>query len=120
MKKLFYSIIFSAITLVSFLNGKFVLAEGYTGPKLSSPTPAVGTLFDFLTKVLEIAIKIGVPVVALAFIWTGYLFVSASGDPAKLKEARSMLLGTAIGTAVLFGSVVIANIVQGTIGLLGG
>ena len=120
MRKLFYAIIFSAITLMSFLNGQPVLAQGYTGPKLASPTPAIGTLFDFITKVLEIVIKISIPVVALAFIWTGYLFVSASGDPTKIKEARGWLLGTVIATAIIFGSIVIANIVQGTMTLIGG
>lgn len=120
MKKLFYSLIFSAITLVSFLNGKNVFAEGYTGPKLTSPTPAIGTLFDFITKVLEIVIRISVPVITLAFIWTGYLFVSTNGVQAKQTTARGWLLGTVIATAIIFGSVLIANIIQGTVSLLGG
>jgi len=120
MRKLFYAIIFSAITTASFLKEKVVFAADYTGTKLASPTPAIGTLFDFIKAILNIAIKIGIPVITLFFIITGFKFVSASGDPTKLKEARNMLLGTVIGTAVLLGSVVIANIVQGTMTLIGG
>ncbi len=111
MKKIFYLITLSFIPATSF-------AEGVT--KLASPTPGVGTLFDFVTAILNIVIKISIPVVSLAFIWTGYLFVSANGVEAKITEAKYWLYKTVIATAIIFGAVVIATIVKNTIGLLGG
>ena len=52
---------------------------------LQSPTPKVGTLFDFVVEILKILIKIGIPIVAVLFIYTGYLFVAAQGNEAELK-----------------------------------
>ncbi len=111
MRKFFYITALYLLPLVSF-------AQGVT--KLTSPTPAVGTLFEFVTAMLNIVIKISIPVISLAFIWTGYLFVSASGVEAKITEAKYWLYKTVIATAIIFGAVVIATIVKNTIGQLGG
>ncbi|MCX6738595.1 MAG: hypothetical protein NT098_00900 [Candidatus Parcubacteria bacterium] len=111
MRKFFYVTALYLLPLVSF-------AQGVT--KLTSPTPAVGTLFEFVTAILNIVIRISIPVITLSFIWTGYLFVSASGDPAKLKTARGWLIGSFIGAIVILSAVIVATIVKNTIGQLGG
>ncbi|MCX6735464.1 MAG: hypothetical protein NTZ13_00055 [Candidatus Parcubacteria bacterium] len=111
MRKFFYITALYLLPLVSF-------AQGVT--KLTSPTPAVGTLFEFVTAMLNIVIRISIPVITLAFIWTGYLFVSASGDPGKLKIARGWLVGSFIGAIVILSAIIVATIVKNTIGQLGG
>lgn len=86
----------------------------------STPTPKVGTLYDFVVAVLSIVIKIGIPVVVVLLIWTGYLFVTAQGDPTQLKTAKKALLGSVIGATILLCAVLIATIIKATIGELGG
>lgn len=66
---------------------------------------------DILTGV----IKIGIPIIALAIIYCGFLFVSARGNSEKLKKAKDALLYTLIGAAVLLGSWAIAQLISDTV-----
>ena len=83
---------------------------------LVSPTPAVGSMQDFAEVILRIIIKISIPVLAVYFIYTGFLFVSAQGNTTKLEEARRMFLWGCVGAVVVLGSIVIASLIWGTLG----
>jgi hypothetical protein len=85
------------------------------GGKICNPIPSVGSLPAFIKTFLEGAIKIGIPVAALAIVFCGFLFVSARGKPEELKKAKDALLYTLIGTAVLFGSWAIAKLISDTV-----
>jgi len=72
------------------------------------------TATDFKGVVLTIArllMTIGIPLAAIFIIFTGFKFVAARGDPKQLQEAKSMLLWTLIGTAVIVGAYAIATAV---------
>ena len=58
---------------------------------------------------------IGVPIIALAIIYAGFLFVTAQGNSEKLTKAKKTLLYTLIGAALLLGAVVIAEAIKGTV-----
>jgi hypothetical protein len=73
------------------------------------------TITAFIKTILESVIKIGIPIVALAIIYSGFLFVSARGNPEKLKEAKRALTFTLIGAAILLGSWAIAQLISETI-----
>ncbi len=75
-------------------------------------------IMAFIKNALIGALKIGIPVVALAIIYSGFLFVFALGNPEKLKKARDALLYSVIGAAILLGSWAIANLIVSTIGAL--
>ena len=79
----------------------------------------VNTLPDLIQKILEGALKIGIPIVALAVIYCGFLFVAARGNSEKLTKAKDALLYTIIGAAILLGSWAIAKMIQVTITGLG-
>jgi hypothetical protein len=89
-------------------------------PKLENPFKCPGggecTLTDLFEAIINnILIPIGVVAAVLAFIWSGFLFVMAQGEPAKLETAKRALLYTAIGTAILLGAWVITEVLNGTI-----
>jgi hypothetical protein len=65
--------------------------------------------------VRDIVIPIAVPFLALAIIYTGFLFVQARGNAEKLKEAKAALKWTLIGGAIILGAYVIATALQATI-----
>lgn len=65
--------------------------------------------------VRDIVIPIAVPFLALAIIYTGFLFVQARGNADKLKEAKAALKWTLIGGAIILGAYVIATALQATI-----
>ena len=77
------------------------------------------TLFTLLRTVINnILLPIGGVLAVLSFIFSGFLYVTAQGDTKKIGTAHNALLYTAIGTAVLLGSWVIANVIERTINQL--
>ncbi|OHB10715.1 MAG: hypothetical protein A3G05_00960 [Candidatus Zambryskibacteria bacterium RIFCSPLOWO2_12_FULL_45_14] len=79
------------------------------------------SLFTLMKAIVDnIILPVGGVLAVLAFIYSGFLYVTASGNDTKLKTAHKSLLYTAIGTAVLLGSWLLANVICSTINQLGG
>ncbi len=70
---------------------------------------------SFIAKLLSIVLMIGVPIVVLAIIYCGFLFVKAMGNPEEISKAKNALLYTVIGAALLLGCFVLANAIAGTV-----
>ena len=85
------------------------------GGKICNPLNSTSTLQDLIKNVLEKALYIGVPIIALAIIYSGFLFVSAVGNPEKIGKAKDTLLYTLIGAAILLGSWAIAQLITSTV-----
>ncbi|MFA5095100.1 MAG: hypothetical protein WC447_00325 [Candidatus Paceibacterota bacterium] len=73
------------------------------------------TLTGLIKTILEGVIKIGMPIIVLAIIYSGFLFVRAQGNSEKLNEAKRTLLYTLIGAAILLGSWGIALLITNTV-----
>ena len=91
---------------VSFAAGTI---DNPLGPNGATSIPA------FIQILLTGALKIGIPIVALAVIYCGFLFVAARGNSEKLTKAKDALLYTLIGAAILLGSYAIATLIQATV-----
>src|SRR3989344_8922015 len=76
----------------------------------------INNLPSFIYMILDLAFQIGAIFSVLAIIYVGFLFVSARGDPEKLKTARTAFLYTVIGIALLLGGRLIASVIGSTIG----
>ena len=74
-----------------------------------------GDLMSFINALIEIVIQIGTPILVLAVIYVGFLFVQASGKPEKLNEAKSALVYTLIGAAIVLGAFIISAAIKGTV-----
>lgn len=83
--------------------------------KICNPLSSTTTLPDLIKSILEGALKIGLPLIALAIIYCGFLFVQARGKPEELKKAKDALLYTIIGAAILLGSLAIAQMITNTV-----
>lgn len=70
---------------------------------------------SFVKKAIEIALQVGVPILILAIIYTGFLFVQAQGNKDKLTKAKDALTYTLIGGALLLGAFVIAEAIGTTV-----
>lgn len=92
----------------------FTQAQVKPPPKLDNPITQE-TLSTFIKSILDIVITIGIPVVALAIIYSGFLFVKARGNPEELQKAKSAFMWTIIGAAILLGSWVFAQAIGETI-----
>ena len=75
----------------------------------------INTVQGFIEVLLKGVIKIGMPVIALALIYCGFLFVAAVGNSEKIKKARESLVYTLIGAAILLGSWAIAILISETV-----
>jgi len=110
IKKNLFSIIFIAFMLV------LPVLSFAQDTKIFNPLgDNTQTLSGFVEKILKGVIKIGMPIIVLAIIYSGFLFVSAQGNSEKLSEAKRALLYTLIGAAILLGSWAIALLIRDTV-----
>jgi len=82
--------------------------------KIVNPINA-STLDGLIKTILEGVLKIGIPIIALAIIYCGFLFVSARGNPESIKKAKESLIYTLIGAAILLGAWAIALLIKDTV-----
>jgi hypothetical protein len=106
----------SSSTPSSTASGTITSSTGLKG--LQNPLK-VDTLAAFIQKILEIVTTIGIPIVAIFIIYSGFLFVKAQGDPGALKTAKETFLWTIIGAAILLASWILAKAICETVVQLG-
>lgn len=73
------------------------------------------TFSEFAAAVVKTAVQVLMPFIILAFIYSGFLFVSAQGNDEKLTHAKAVLWYSMIGAFVLFGAWGFAQIISKTI-----
>ncbi len=83
-------------------------------------TPDITSIPEFIKSILDLMMKVGIPVGTIFIIWAGFSFVTAQGDVSKLQSAKNALFWSCIGLGVLLGSWLIANAIVGTITQIGG
>jgi len=69
----------------------------------------------FIEAIINIVLIVAVPIIVLAVIYVGFLFVQAQGKPEAITKAKKALLYTLIGAALLLGAFVIANAIGKTV-----
>lgn len=74
-------------------------------------TSVNGLIKDILIGV----IKIGIPLIAIAIIYSGFLFVTAQGKPGDIETAKRAFMYTLIGGAILLGAWAIAQLISDTV-----
>lgn len=82
---------------------------------IENPLTKANTINELIKTILEGVIKIGMPIIALAVVYCGFLFVQARGNPEAIKKAKDSLLYTLIGAAILLGSWAIAQLISSTV-----
>lgn len=99
--------------LASFFLPLSLLAAGLTNPIKSN------SFEELLNNIIgNIILPLGIPIVALMIIYTGFMFISARGDKSKLEEAKKALSGTLIGAAIVLGAYAITAVIKATVGAL--
>lgn len=73
------------------------------------------SLPQFIDKILQIVVQVGLPILAVSVVYVGFLFVSARGSEEGLKKAKSALLTVTIGAAIVLGAFVISRAICATI-----
>lgn len=72
---------------------------------------------NLLVAMLNVVIVISTPIVVFFLIYSGFMFVTAQGNPEKLEAAKKSIVYSIIGGVIIIGSVAITAIVSNTIKL---
>lgn len=75
----------------------------------------IDSIEAFIEKIIDIIVMIVTPFIVLCLIYAGFQYVTAGGDPGKIKKAHAWLLWTVVGAAVILGAWVIAHAIAGTV-----
>jgi hypothetical protein len=122
MRDLIRKNLYKLFFLAYFLTAPFFILYAAVDPcvgKICNPLGTTNTLPELIRIILTGVLTIGIPVIALAIVYSGFLFVFARGNPEKLTKAKDALLYTLIGAAILLGSWAIATMIQTTVTGLG-
>jgi len=103
------------LCILSYLAPFAASAETY-----DNPLGATVDIPGIIEKILSIMVRVGVPIATCCIIYVGFLFVTAQGQEAKVTKARSALLWTLIGFAVLLGAWTLSVALQGVLHDIGG
>ena len=120
LKKIIFAI------YVSFLLIPVSALAQFTSPGPSCPPGKLcnpiryGNMGDFLTALLDVMVQIAFPIIVLAIIYTGFLFVAARGNKDKLEDAKKAFLWTVIGALIVLGAAVLSKAIQGTVNQIRG
>lgn len=124
-----YSFVF-VFMLVLLMPVLFVGAANEPAVNNTNPAPAgvkidagiknplgenLDTIPKFIEAIINIVLVVGIPILALAIIYAGFLYVKAQGNPTELEVAHRTLLYTVIGGALLLGAYVIAQAIGSTV-----
>ncbi len=118
LRNLFWSVLATWLLSASTASAQDAL-QVQTGPSvdsLGSPLKITGGIAELVKAIIDnIVMPLGVSVAALAIIYSGFLYIKAQGNPGEIGKAHEALKWTLVGTAVLLGAWVIAQLIGGTI-----
>jgi|SRR3989344_5670968 len=83
-------------------------------PKFNNPLQA-DNFGELLNAIIKILITLGIPIAVIFIIYSGFLFVTARGNEEQIKKAKTTLLWTLVGIAVLLGASIIGAVLENTI-----
>ncbi len=73
------------------------------------------TLQELLATILTVVVYVLFPIVVLVIIYTGFLFVTAQGNPQKIQKARSALVWAVIGALIILGAQAFSIMISATV-----
>jgi len=89
-------------------------ATGGTNAALQNPLD-VCTISQFVEKALQVFVIIMLPVIAFFIVLAGFNFVFARGNPESLKTAKWNFLYVIVGTCLMLGAWLLANLIGATV-----
>ena len=104
MKKLFCLLLLFSMPLISF-------AADCPPDKICNPIIS-NTFGELMARIADAAAKIGLPLVAVFMIYSGFLFVSARGNEEQLTKAKTTFFWTIIGALLVVGAFAISLAIE--------
>lgn len=111
MKKNIQKIIaFTMVTVPSFLLAQTtqLKGDGFLTPPIGNGTEGGTDLRTILMNVLDVVQTLMIMAATLYLLYAGFMFVTAKGDPTRLKTAQNALLWGLVGVALILTAEVLA------------
>lgn len=70
---------------------------------------------ELVQTILEAMIKVGIPLLVVMIVYSGFLYLTALGNPGKIQSAHTMLGYTLLGGAILLAAWAIAQLIHTTL-----
>lgn len=100
--------LFPLLILLILLIPIFVFAQSF-----DNPVSAIGTksVSEIVGKIIQTALGIIGSIALVLFIASGFVWMTAQGNPQKIKTSQGIMIWTTIGLAVIFSSYILLNFV---------
>jgi Type IV secretion system pilin len=106
---IFLSLLIPTFLLADEDEGSPAVAKGSV--KLISPLGDV-TIKSFLLSLIDVVMILAIPLIVFFIIYSGFLYVTAQGNPEKIKQASKALTYAVIGALLILGATAIVKIVE--------
>ena len=89
--------------------------ESWKVVKIANPSPLKGDLNSNLHLILSGLIKLAIPFLVLAFVYIGFLFAKAQGEPKELEKVRTYFIWAVLGALIILGADLILSMIEDTV-----
>jgi hypothetical protein len=90
--------------------------SGVISINIENPVKGATNLYQFIVLIINnLVLPLGGVIAVLYIMYAGFLMVTARGDTKQIEDGRRAFTNAAIGTAILLGAWVIAEVVESTI-----
>lgn len=72
-------------------------------------------IYQFLQTLLQLVAQIAFPIIVLFLVYIGFMFISAQGNPDKLKKAREYFFWAIVGALIVLGSYALSMAIKATV-----
>lgn len=83
--------------------------------RLENPLDNITTIPGFFRAIIEILLVFAIPFIVFFIIWAGFLYVTARGNPEKIKQAHNALLYALIGGLLILGANLLLDVITNTV-----
>lgn len=83
--------------------------------QIQNPLNGINSVSDFIKKLLQAVIVIGVPIAALFIILAGFKFITAQGNSEQLATARTNFIHVVIGVGIFIGAWALSELIVATL-----
>lgn len=98
---------------------KEVAGSGKIDLHIDNPL-GVTSINEVIAKIMNVIVKLAIPVIICFFIYAGFMFITAQGDKTKLATAKNMFLQVIVGSIIILGAWTIATAIVNTVNLITG
>ena len=116
-RRVFVVLFLFIVLLLSFA----ALAHAQGGGTLNNPLNSnASSIPQFIASALKALVIIALPFITLFFVYSGFLFIKARGNPGELATAKMNFVYLIIGTLLILGAWILAALLAGTVNQLTG